>query len=232
MLSNPDPINAFYDHLARLMNSKGRGTLPKLQTYSEQNSPDLRLKASTLRGWLKDRKTVPEWDKVSLILDYFKITDRQEWQELWAGAHEAHANRLSAVPHQSPPPQETVSPDPAHRGLRSLSSWSLRTKIFTAAALLVAIVASAMVWLWPLVGNDAGRIWPVEGQPVYRQCSPRDRSILSEPGQARGGQLLGHLRVDERFVVSKRTKYWRFGHIQDDAKRAGWVMSSYLCLVG
>ncbi|MEU4224785.1 hypothetical protein AB0F17_10865 [Nonomuraea sp. NPDC026600] len=232
MLSDPDPINAFYDHLKRLIDSKGKGTLPKLQTYSERNSPELRLKASTLRGWLKDRKTVPEWDKIALILDYFKIANRQEWYELWTGAHDTHADRLSVGTPESPPPQEAPLPGRSHRGLRTLSSWSMRTKILAAVALLVAIATGAMMWLWPLVGDDAGQIWPVEGQPVYRQCSPRDRSILSQPGQVRGGQLLGHLRVGERFVISKRTTYWRFGQVEGDVKREGWVMASYLCLVG
>ncbi|MEV1238507.1 hypothetical protein [Nonomuraea sp. NPDC049750] len=232
MLSNPDPINAFYDHLSRLIDSKGKGTLPKLQTYSEQNSPELRLKASTVRGWLKDRKTVPEWDKIALILDYFKITDSQEWHGLWTDARDAHAARLSAGTSESRPAEDAPAAERSHRGLATPSSWSTRTKIFAATALLVVLAAGAVVCLWPLGGDAVGQTWPVEGQPVYRQCSPRDRLILSQPGQVRGGQLLGHLRVGERFVVSKRTTYWRFGHVEGDAKREGWVMSSYLCLSG
>ncbi|MET8157296.1 hypothetical protein ABZT47_13045 [Sphaerisporangium sp. NPDC005289] len=253
MLSGPDPINDFYDRLNCLVDSKGKGTLPKLQTYSERNSPELRLKANTIRGWLKNRKTVPEWDKIAIILDYFKIVDRREWCELWKGAQEAHAARLSAVAIEIPPPEgaprgvepmtgpgiESPPPQeapPQARGPRRRRPVALlsspRTAVVIVVALLGALALSSVVWLPLLTGDDAGRIRSVEGRPIYRQCSMRDRSILSQPGQVRGGELLGHLRVGERFVVSRRTAYWRFGHVDGDPGRAGWVMSGYLCLVG
>jgi transcriptional regulator with XRE-family HTH domain len=68
-------------------------------------------------------------------------------------------------------------------------------------------------------------------QVLYYQCSkpPLDRSILSRPGHARGGKSRGQLRPGERFVVSSGTHAWRYGYVERDPDRNGWVLAEYLC---
>jgi hypothetical protein len=76
------------------------------------------------------------------------------------------------------------------------------------------------------------QVRPVAGEPVYFQCSDRARSVLSKPGRVRGGLPRGTLRPGERFVVTSRTAYWRFGRVSDDPGRQGWVLAQYLCRAG
>jgi hypothetical protein len=76
------------------------------------------------------------------------------------------------------------------------------------------------------------QVRPVAGNPVYAQCSDRDRSVLSEPGRVRGGVPRGKLRPGDRFVVTSKTAYWRYGRVPGDPERQGWVLAGYLCRTG
>jgi hypothetical protein len=55
--------------------------------------------------------------------------------------------------------------------------------------------------------------------------------MLSEPGRDRGGEPRGKLMPGERFVVTAKTRYWKYGQVVGDPHRRGWVMSVYLCAV-
>ncbi len=82
-----------------------------------------------------------------------------------------------------------------------------------------------------LHATSAAQVLPVSGEPVYSQCSDRGRSILTKPGRVRGGMLRGRLRPGERFVVTSKTAYWRFGRVPGASGRQGWVMAEYLCRI-
>jgi hypothetical protein len=70
----------------------------------------------------------------------------------------------------------------------------------------------------------------VRGSPIYEQCSNRARSILTRPGRDREGKPAGPpLDPGERLVVSQRTPFWKYGYVEGDSTRKGWVQSEYLC---
>ena len=176
--------------------------------------------------------------------------DTARWRERWVAAR-GRLDALTApaaVPYPEPEPAvpEPAASEPVVAGRVRRGPGRRR--------LLAVLVGAATVFGWGMAiavlafgamdreasardRTGAGsvsiaQVRPVAGNPVYTQCSDRDRSVLSEPGRVRGGMPRGRLWPGDRFVVTSKTAYWRYGRVPGDPERQGWVLAGYLCRIG
>ena len=143
--------------------------------------------------------------------------------DAWRQRRAAAVRRLKAL---DQPDVSASAPPLASVRRRRLSS---RAMMVVAGA---AVLALAGWGINTLASQDRGPAASTgQEQVLYYQCSkpPLDRSILSKPGHARGGKSRGKLRPGERFVVSSGTRTWRYGYVERDPDRNGWVLAQYLC---
>jgi hypothetical protein len=173
--------------------------------------------------------------------------DAARWRERWVTAR----GRLDALKAPAAVPEPAV-PEPAVPEPPVAAPVVVRR---APRRLLAALVGAATVFGWgmavavlafgPMDGEASAardrtgtgsvpiaQVRPVAGSPEYAQCSDRDRSVLSEPGRVRGGRPRGKLRPGDRFVVTSKTAYWRYGRVPGDPERQGWVLAGYLCRTG
>ena len=165
--------------------------------------------------------------------------DAGRWRERWVAAR----GRLDALKAPATVPYaEPVSPEPVavelvrRPGRRRLLAVLVGTATVFGWGMAVAVLAFGSMDGEASAARDrTGSVpiaqkRPVAGNPVYAQCSDRDRSVLSEPGRVRGGVPRGKLRPGDRFVVTSKTAYWRYGRVPGDPeRRQGWVLAGYLC---
>lgn len=86
-----DPIDAFYDRL-KVIFDRYRGSYGKLETYGDNLPKPVRLKKSTVRGWIKDRQALPDPTQLGAMLDFLRISraiddgDSARLRSLWEDA--------------------------------------------------------------------------------------------------------------------------------------------------
>ncbi|WP_242908305.1 hypothetical protein [Actinomadura terrae] len=159
-----DPINAFYGRLATVFGRCGRGTYGKLETYGEQLDIPVRLPKATVRGWITQRKALPDAVQFAAMLRYFESTpralqddDRDLLPKLYQAALQ-HKNGSCYSP--KPPAEDPDAPDDpppvtsprtvtlqveAHAHAHALSdggSRVARTAIWAGAAFGLGVVLS------------------------------------------------------------------------------------------
>jgi lambda repressor-like predicted transcriptional regulator len=204
------------------------------------------VSARTLDNVLNGRHLISSKNVVA-IAEYLG-GEPAEWTKRWADT----STRLKTVqgdldPAQSSPAADDLDvPDPAPPEDPTPSPWRrgslLMAGALTVTAALVCLLILALHSGPPAAGSSTppitsdaaaanARQEPVAGRPEYRQCSTADRSILSQPGRDRAGEPRGTLRPGELFVVTAKTRYWKYGQVVGDPNRTGWVMSANLCAV-
>lgn len=176
--------------------------------------------------------------------------DAARWRARWVAARgRLDALKASdAVSDPGPPAAEPVVQPvaesavvpPMRRGRRRLLAVLVGVTTVFGWGMAVAVLvfgamdgdASAARDRTQVSGTSIAQVRPVAGDPVYVQCSDRDRSVLSKPGRVRGGMPRGELHPGDRFVVTAKTAYWRYGRVPGDPDRQGWVLAEYLCRTG
>lgn len=87
-----DPLDAFYDQVNAIFVRCGPGVYGKLETYGANRPIAVRLKKSTVRGWVNDRKALPDSVQFSAMTDFFEASravengDAERLRELWGDA--------------------------------------------------------------------------------------------------------------------------------------------------
>jgi hypothetical protein len=169
---------------------------------------------------------------------------RPDLMRLEALRHAAEAERQAG---QRQGAASTRPPAPARprHGLRSLWWAGATVLVLAVPAVLAGINALSSPGDSASAGDSPSaaapeataeaeaEVQPVTGEPVYLQCSNRDRSMLSAPGKARGGAHRGYLHPGQEFVVTGETQWWKRGFRKDDQRRqAVFVMAKYLSATG
>lgn len=159
--------------------------------------------------------------------------DVDEWRDRWATARDRIENDSEPAPASSQEP-EAVAPVPARR-----------RRLVPAVVAVLALTAAGGGLAWATTGGGVSGASPTPsaapGTPravrlphdlLYVQCADRARSVLTQPGRARGGTVNGEIRPGEKFTVTGQTAFWKYGHTDAAPVLTGWVLADYLCHTG